>query len=113
MNILIHATFGGLLHSELAAKWIIVLCSCLFEEQKTSKNHSISDVRCRQCLYMYVGCCLYGDLLTRVQFTSDNWTIMACDEEITSRNNTQTIWLTKDGQPHDGRVEMVAPVLWH
>ena len=45
---------------------------------------------------MFVGRCLYGDLLTRVQFTSENWMIMACDEEITSRNNTQTVWLTKD-----------------
>ena len=45
---------------------------------------------------MFVSSCLYGNLLACVQFTSENWTIMACDEEITSRNDTHTVWLTKD-----------------
>ena len=47
---------------------------------------------------MFVGSCLYGDLLTRVQFTSENWMTMASNynEEITSRNDTQTVWLTEN-----------------
>ena len=48
---------------------------------------------------MFVGSCLYGNLLKRVQFTSENWMIMACDEEITSRNNVKIVRLTKDDNP--------------
>ena len=43
--------------------------------------------------------CLYGNLLTRVLFTSENWVILASNEETTSRNEPETIRLTKADIP--------------